>query len=97
MSSKKTNYTASEARAELYSLLRDASMGIAHYEITNKYGEAAILMSKEEFESWQETLDIMSNPEEYRAIMESKKSKKTYTFEEVLKELGITEEELATE
>jgi antitoxin YefM len=85
----KTLYTASDARANFYTLLRDASVGVASFEITNKYGEAAVLMSKEEYDSWQETIDVLQSPAEMKAITTAKKQRKTVSHQGLLKELKV--------
>jgi prevent-host-death family protein len=92
MKNSKVNYTASDARSNFYTLLRDASMGVATYEITNKYGEAAVLLSKDEYESWNETLDITARPEELKAIKTAQKEQKTLTHQQLLKELDMEQE-----
>jgi prevent-host-death family protein len=83
-----TTYTASEARSKLYSLIREAAKGLKAFEIKLRGSEPVVLMSKEELESWQETLDILSNPEEVKAINKARKSKKFISHEQVLKKLG---------
>lgn len=85
----KTLYTASDARANFYTLLRDASVGVASFEITNKYGEAAVLISKEEYDSWQETLDILQSPAEMAVIKTAKAEHKTVSHQGLLKELKL--------
>ena len=83
-----TAYTASEARKNFYSLIKSASEGLKAFEINLRGSDPVILMSKDELESWQETLDILSNPEEVRAIEKARKEKKLISYEKVLKELG---------
>jgi prevent-host-death family protein len=83
-----TTYSASEARSKLYSLIREAAKGLKAFEIKLRGSEPVILMSKEELESWQETIDIMSNPKEAKAIDKARKSKKFISHEDVLKNLG---------
>ena len=81
--------TASEARQDLYNLIRKASKGPRAYEIKLRGVDSVILISKEELEGWLETLDILSNPEEMKAIEEGKKCKKLIPFEEITKDLGL--------
>lgn len=85
-----TTYTASEARKKLYSLIKKASKGLRAYEIKLRGAEPVILINKNELESWQETLDILSNPEEVKAIRAAKKQKKTITHNQLLKEIGLS-------
>lgn len=86
---KQVTYSASQARENFYGILKDASMGLQTYEVTQRSGESVVIMSKEDFEGWQETLDIMSNPDEYAAILRSGKQKKLYTHEEVWGESDV--------
>lgn len=81
--------TASEARQDLYNLIRKASKGPRAFEIKLRGVDSVILISKEELEGWLETLDIMSSPEEMKAIEEGKKSKKFISWESIKKELNL--------
>jgi PHD/YefM family antitoxin component YafN of YafNO toxin-antitoxin module len=84
-----TTYTASEARKNLYSLIKSASQGLKAFEIKLRGSQPVVLINKSELESWQETLDILSNSEEVRAINKAKKSKKTISHAQLLKEIGL--------
>lgn len=81
--------TASEAREDLYNLIRKASKGPRAFEIKLRGVDSVILISKEELEGWLETLDILSNPEEREAIREGRKTKKTYTLDQTEKLLDL--------
>ena len=85
-------YTASEARKKLYSLIRSAAKGLKAYEIKLRGSDPVVLINKEELESWQETLDILSNPEEVKAIEKGRKEKKTISHNKLLKEIGLANE-----
>jgi len=89
---KQTTYTASDARKNLYSILKDAATGLSTYEILLQGSDPVVLISKNELESWQETLDILSNSEERQAIAQAKNDKKTYTHQQLLQELGLKQE-----
>ncbi len=83
-------YTASEARKNLYDLVKSASKGLKTYEITLRGSEeSVILMSKAELEAWQETLDILASREEIQAVRQAKKEKKTVSHQNLLKALGL--------
>lgn len=82
-------YTASDARDNLYTLLRSAAKGLNSYEINLRGNKPVILISKEELEGWLETLDVMSSPEEVAAIEEGCRSKKTVSHNQLKKMLGI--------
>ncbi len=84
-----TTVTASEARQNLYSLIREASKGFRAFEIKLRGTNPVILMSKEELEGWLETLDIMASPEEAGAIKEARGAKKTISHKEMKKLLGL--------
>ena len=84
-----TVFTASEARRHLYNLVRIAGKGLRSYEIQLRGSNPVVLMSKAELESWQETLDILSNPEEVRAIRTARRQKKLYTHQEMLRAIGL--------
>lgn len=87
-----TTYTASEARAKLYSLIKTASKGFKAFEIHLRGREPVVLMSKSELLAWQETLDILSNKEEIKAIRKARKQKMTYTHKDMLKAISVKNE-----
>jgi len=84
-------YTASEARDNLYDLVRSAGKGLRSYEITLRGAKPVILMSREELDSWIETFDVMSSPEEVSAIEAGRKTKKgkRISHQDMKKLLGI--------
>jgi prevent-host-death family protein len=81
--------TASDARENLYQLIKKASKGIQMFEINLRGSNPVILMSKSELESWEETADILSNPGEVKALRQALKETKTYSHEQIKKMLGI--------
>ena len=87
-----TTYTASEARSNLYKLIREASKGLKAFEIRLRGSDPVVLISKEELEGWLETMDILSNPDEAEAIRKAKKEKKTISHKQLLKKLGLQNE-----
>jgi len=91
---KQTTYSPSDARKNLYWIVKDAGAGLTTYEITQKNGHSVVVMSKEEYDGWQETLDILSNPREASALLAAEKETKTYSWDEMLKINGITHEDL---
>ncbi|OGG03852.1 hypothetical protein A2W14_04905 [Candidatus Gottesmanbacteria bacterium RBG_16_37_8] len=82
-------YTASEARKNLYNLIRSAAKGLKTYEIKLRDSDPVVLVNKAELEAWQETLDILSNPAEIKVIRQAKKEKKTISHKELLKSLNL--------
>lgn len=81
--------TASDARANLYALIKSASTGAKTHEIHLRGHKPVVLIGKHELESWLETLDVMANPEEVDAIAAAKQTTKTYSHKEFLKVIGI--------
>lgn len=89
----KTTLSATEARQDFFNILNKVEKTNIPFVITNNGVPQAVIMNAEEFDSWRETLDIMSNPELVKGIEESKKelAQGEYsTFEEVF---GMTPEE----
>lgn len=82
-------YTASEARDKLYQLVKAAGTGLSSFEIILRGSEPVILMNKAELESWQETLDILSNKKEITSIRRARKQKKIISHNKMLKRIGI--------
>ena len=68
--SKTTTLTTTQARADLYNLVKKACTNEEEFIIQGKSGQAAILMGLDEWESWKETAEIMMIPGAYESIME---------------------------
>ena len=84
----KTFYTASEARKNLYQLIRQAAKGLMKPEIyLQGTDQPVIMMSKEEFESLVET--VTPTPSERQALQEGQKTNEVIPHETVLEELGL--------
>jgi len=58
----------SEARKDLSNIVDEVSSSHEHVVITKQGRPRAVVMSADEFESWQETLEILSDPKAMRAI-----------------------------
>lgn len=83
----------SQARQELTDLVEKANKRLDEYVITVNGKPAAVLMSADEYESWKETMDILSDPELMKAIKEGEEDFKKgnyVTFEELKKELKLS-------
>lgn len=81
-----------QARAELSDLLDMVEDSHEHVEITRNGRPAAVLMSPEEYEVIQETLDILGDPEALQALRESEadvRARRLATLDEVRRELGL--------
>lgn len=81
-----------DARKELSKLIDEVSKDHEHVVITKQGRPKAVLMSADEFEGWQETLEIMADPKARRAIRQGLrdiKAGRTRPLEDVLRDLGL--------
>ena len=81
-----------KAREDLTSLVENASKKLDEYIITVNGFPAAVLMSAAEYESWKETLNILSDPHLVKAIKDGQddiKKGNFVTFEELKKNLKL--------
>ncbi|MBI5619515.1 type II toxin-antitoxin system Phd/YefM family antitoxin [Candidatus Gottesmanbacteria bacterium] len=79
---------ANEARANFYQILDEAGTNLRQFTITHRGKPLVVVMSQEEFEGWQETLEILSDKNLMASIRRSMKSKKVYTQEQADKRIG---------
>jgi len=89
----KTTLPISEARKKIFKIAEKVQKPATRYTLTEKGKPKAVVMSAEEFESWQETLEVIRDfPNLERDIKkaegEYKKGKYT-TLEEVLSKEGF--------
>lgn len=83
-----TTMTATDARKSFFELLKNANERHEIYHIRYRNGDA-VLMSQEEFDGLQETLELLSTPgfrEGFQASLEEAASKDTLSFAEVFGE-----------
>ncbi|MFA5086089.1 MAG: type II toxin-antitoxin system Phd/YefM family antitoxin [Candidatus Paceibacterota bacterium] len=92
----KTTLPVSEVRKNIFKIVGEARKPGMHYTVTEKGKPRVVIMSAEEFESWQETLEAMGDfPDLGKDIKETKKAyrtgeyKKWTTLEELLGEEGF--------
>ena len=81
-----------QARAELSDLLDEVERSHEHVEITRNGRPAAVLMSPEEYEVIQETLETLGDAETLDALRESEadvRARRLKTLAEVRRELGL--------
>lgn len=81
-----------KAREELTTLVENANKRLDEYIITVNGSPAAVLISAAEYESWKETIEILSDPVLIKAIAEGEKDIKkgrVYDWEKVKKELKL--------
>ena len=62
--------SASEARQRLFPLLEQVNTDHNPVRITSKAGDA-VLMSADDYDSWQETVYLLRSPENARRLMEA--------------------------
>lgn len=89
----KTTKSATEVRNNFFDILDEVESSGVPYTITKGGKPVAVIMSAEEYESWQETMDIMSDPELVKGIKDGEKDLaegRYSTFEEVF---GMTQTE----
>jgi len=80
-----TTMTATDARRELFNLIKKTNKVHQHYRIHHRDG-SAVLMSEEDYESLIETLHLLSVPGFKSSIRKSVKQMKdgeTLSFDEV--------------
>jgi len=73
MTSQNITLSASQARSDFYNLLDDVAQNFKHFIITKKGKPQTIMIPLEEFESWQETINIMTNKKLVKDIEEGLK------------------------
>jgi len=81
-----------KAREDLTKIVENARKKLDEYVITVNGSPAAVIISAEEYESWKETNEIMSDPKLVKAIKQGEKEIKEgkgIPWEEVKKELGF--------
>lgn len=62
--------SASEARSRLFPLVQQVNEDHEPVRISSKAGDA-VLMSADDFDSWQETVYLLRSPENARRLMEA--------------------------
>lgn len=81
-----------EARQNLTNLVNRASKRLDEFVITVNGKPAAVLMSADEYESWQETNEILADKKltkDLREAEEDIRKGRVHDWEDVKKELGI--------
>lgn len=82
----------SEARASLSELLDYVGATQDHVVITRNGKPVAVLMSMDEFESWEETVEILSDDETMAALKRSEedvRAGRVHDWDEVKRDLGL--------
>ena len=81
-----------EARARLTELLDDVQTRHEHVVITRKGRPAAVVVSPEEWEALEETIEVLQDEQLLAALRESEedvKAGRLFSLDEVRRELGL--------
>ncbi len=81
-----------EARASLSELLDEVQSQHDHVVITRNGKPVALLMSMAEWESWEETFEVLSDPETMAALKRSEEdvaAGRLVEWDEVKRDLGL--------
>lgn len=71
----KTTLSITEARKELFNLIKNIQKKGCYYTLTKNGRPYAVLMSSKEFDSWRETMDILfHHPHILRRVKEARKN-----------------------
>lgn len=84
----KTTIPATEARKKLFKVIDEVAKKARHFFITKDGEPKAVIMSAEEWESWLETLEILSDKKLVRSIRKAEgdfKKGRYVTLEEAFK------------
>jgi len=88
MTTLDTRLPANEARNNFYQILEKVGEEWQQFTITLRGRAKAVVMSAEEFDSWQETLEVMSDKRLVQKIKKGVASKKTYSQKQADKIIG---------
>ena len=77
----KTTLSISEARKKIFEIAKDVQKPSKYYTITESGRPKIVIMSSEEFESWQETLEVVKDfPDLKKDISETKEAIKSEEY-----------------
>jgi len=92
----KTTLSITDARKNIYFIADAVQQPGTHYTLTENGRSKAVIMSAEEFDSWQETLEVMQefpnllkDAKEIDKAIESGEYKQWVTLEDLLREQGF--------
>lgn len=96
-------FSLTEARKNLFKIADEVQKSGNHYTLTEKGKAKVVVMSAEQFESWQETLEVMAEMpdliDDIRKVEEDERTGKTddyITLEELILELKEKENALSS-
>lgn len=88
----KTTLPITEVRRRLFEITKAVRKPGVHYTITENGKPTVVIMSVDEFESWQETLELLQDfpniVEDLKEAEKDIKAGRTIPYEQVLRELG---------
>jgi len=89
----KTTLSISEARKKIFKIAEDVQSSSKHYTLTERGKPKIAIISAEEYESWQETLEVVKDfPDIKKEVKEAEEeymSGKTIKLKDALKKEGI--------
>lgn len=80
--------SANVARINFYKILEEAGENMRQFIVTHRGKPPVIFMSVNEFEGWQQTLEIMADKQLVASISRALKSQKTFTQSQADKLIG---------
>jgi len=93
-----TIVSASKARSNFYTILKQVANKLKRFTVTKRGEAQVVIMHPDEVASWEETMEILADKKLTSKILKSeveRKTGKSISEEELLKELGIPEKNLA--
>ena len=89
----KTTLPISEARRKIFKIAENVQKPSTYYTLTENGKPKAVILSAEEFESWQETMEVARDfpnlEKDIKAAKRDFKKRKCATLEEVLSKEGF--------
>lgn len=89
----KTTLPISEARKKIFKIAKNVQRPSTYYTLTEKGKPKAVVLSAEEFESWQETLEVIrvfpNLEKDVKKATKDYKNKKYSTLEKILLKEGF--------
>lgn len=89
--------SASKARNNFYKILDEVKNGLKSYTITLRGEAQAVVINPEELESWEETLDVLSDNKLVAQILKSQEEIKSGDYiseDDLIKKLNISKKVL---
>lgn len=93
-----TTVSATQARANFYDLINEVAASGKRVGITNRGETKAVLISQEDLDSLEATLDVMSDSQLMEAIRhgdEDIKAGRVRDWKDIKKELGLESEDVS--